>query len=250
MSTSAAGRSLIASVREAGAGCPHCAAEVATGDRVVICQACGTVHHEACWGDRGGCGSYACAPARRPEIVSAATEPVLLITQADLGRAIPLRDAGLPHRAAPPGSRTWSPGLAVEAEHRQAQDQPPGDRLAGLRHRGDSSPCSGSITGLVAVVLALFAMSGIRTSRPARGLAGGLRLLAGNPRRGRLGDPPGDGPSRIPSSRPISWNPSRLRTWRRSRSSRRPSSAPCGPTCSSSGASGCRSWAARRSDRE
>ena len=157
MSTSAAGRSLIASMREAGASCPHCAAEVATGDRVVICQACGTVHHESCWIERAACGSYACAPARRPEIATNATEPILLITAADLGRAIPLREAGQPHPAAPPGGRTWSPAATPA--------RPGTSRLAiaSLVCAIAGIPLFGVVTGLVAVVLALFAIGGIRT---------------------------------------------------------------------------------------
>ena len=105
-------------MREAGAACPHCAADVATGDPVVVCQACGTVHHEACWADAGRLRLVCLRPARRPEIAANATEPVLLITQAELGRAIPLRDAGLPHRAGPPGSRTRSPDATGRSHDR------------------------------------------------------------------------------------------------------------------------------------
>jgi hypothetical protein len=167
LSTSA-GRSLIASVREAGAGCPRCVAEVATGDRVVICQACGTVHHEACWSERGGCGSYACAPARRPEIVANAAEPVLLITQADLGRAIPLREAALPLRATPPGSPTRGP--ASPSPRAPARTRTSRLAIASLACAvAGIIPLFGLVTGLVAVVLALFAMSGIR-SHAQRGI--------------------------------------------------------------------------------
>jgi S1-C subfamily serine protease len=161
VSTSADGRSLIASMREAGAGCPHCAAEVATGDPVVICRACGTVHHQPCWTERAGCGSYACAPARRPEIVANATEPVLLITEADLGRAIPLREAGLPHRAARPDARTWDPDVPGS---KRPPARPATSRLAiaSLICALAGIPLFGLVTGLVAVVLALCAMGGIR----------------------------------------------------------------------------------------
>ena len=98
----------MATVREAGAGCPHCAAEIAAGDPVVVCQACGTVHHQTCWGERAGCGSYSCAPARRPEIATDPTEPVLLITQAEIERAIPLR-------AASPESRSRNPAAPSQS---------------------------------------------------------------------------------------------------------------------------------------
>src|SRR5215475_7619325 len=95
------GRSLAASAREAGVGCPHCAVDVAVGDPVTVCQACGTVHHQSCWTARGGCGSYHCAPARRTDLATHGTEPVLLITAADIDRAIPMGVGALPHRAGP-----------------------------------------------------------------------------------------------------------------------------------------------------
>ena len=97
------GRSLIASAREAGVGCPHCAVDVAVGDPVVVCQACGTVHHESCWGARGGCGSYSCARRGGPSSRRTASEPVLLITAAELDRAIPMSRRADCRTARPPG---------------------------------------------------------------------------------------------------------------------------------------------------
>ncbi len=96
-------------------------------------------------------------PARRPEIVANATEPVLLITTADLGRAIPLRDAGLPHRTGPPGT-PGTPGARTPPRSRTSRlaIASLGFALAGL------IPLFGLVTGLIAVVLALFAISGIR----------------------------------------------------------------------------------------
>ena len=38
-------RSLIACPREVGSECPHCAVEIVLGDPIMVCQACGTVHH-------------------------------------------------------------------------------------------------------------------------------------------------------------------------------------------------------------
>ena len=56
-------RSLIACPREVGAECPYCAAEIVLGDPIMVCQACGTVHHRSCWRVHGRCGAYSCAPA-------------------------------------------------------------------------------------------------------------------------------------------------------------------------------------------
>ncbi len=94
------GRPQTASVREAGVGCPHCAVDIAAGDAVVVCRACGTVHHQGCWEAGGGCGSYNCAPARRPGLSQDHVGPVLQITAAEIDRAIPMAGAGLPHRMA------------------------------------------------------------------------------------------------------------------------------------------------------
>ncbi|MHB1561998.1 MAG: trypsin-like peptidase domain-containing protein [Isosphaeraceae bacterium] len=94
------GRPQTASVREAGVGCPHCAVDIATGDAVVVCRVCGTVHHDRCWEAARGCGSYNCAPARRPELAQDHVGPVLQITAAEIDRAIPMANAGLPYRMA------------------------------------------------------------------------------------------------------------------------------------------------------
>ena len=45
----AGAKSMIACPREVGSECPHCAAEIVLGDPIMVCQACGTVHHRACW---------------------------------------------------------------------------------------------------------------------------------------------------------------------------------------------------------
>lgn len=109
------GRPQTASSREAGVGCPHCAVDVAVGDAVVICRSCGTVHHEGCWEGRGGCGSYNCAPARRPELAQEYAGPVLQITSAEIDRAIPMAGAGLPHRQATGGSAGTGAGVGPMA---------------------------------------------------------------------------------------------------------------------------------------
>ncbi len=136
------GRSLAASAREAGVGCPHCAVDVALGDPVVVCQACGTVHHEACWSARGGCGSYCLRPR---EAARSRGEPCRAGVADHRGGPRPSRPArrrraatprrdrrGRPRRPDPiPRRRRGRPGLEP------GQDQPAGDRLPDLRHRRD-----------------------------------------------------------------------------------------------------------------
>ncbi len=96
--------------------------------------------------------------------MSDTSEPVLSITSAELERAIPLRDAGLPLRAGPAGSRTWTPASPARSSH-DPKGKPRMSRLAIA-----SFVCAvagillfGIVTGLVAVVLALFSMGGIRS---------------------------------------------------------------------------------------
>ena len=126
------GRSLVASVREAGVGCPHCAADVALGDPVVVCQACGTVHHEACWDDRAAAARIPAPRRGGPRSRRTDAEPVLLITAAELDRAIPLNVGGLPHRAAiaagDPDGRTRSPTAPPRAAAARAGSRPAGWR--------------------------------------------------------------------------------------------------------------------------
>lgn len=87
MNTPAA-RPLIACAREVGSECPYCPVEIVLGDPIMVCQACGTVHHRTCWRRFECCGSYSCAPARRQP--SVASEPVLAISMEDIERAAPL----------------------------------------------------------------------------------------------------------------------------------------------------------------
>jgi S1-C subfamily serine protease len=157
-------------------GCPHCSIDVAVGDPVVVCQACGTVHHEPCWQTRDGCGSYHCAPARRPELASNRTEPVLLITAAEIDRAIPMGAGGLPHRA---GAAMAGPDGRV----RGVMSSSPGGRgsnrvkisrmaIASLVCAIAGIPLFGLVTGLVAALLGVLALGAIHSgARRGIGLA-------------------------------------------------------------------------------
>jgi Trypsin-like peptidase domain/Prokaryotic RING finger family 1 len=169
------GRSLAASPREAGVGCPHCSIEVAVGDPVVVCQACGTVHHQSCWQARGGCGSYHCAPARRPELASNRSEPVLLITAAEIDRAIPMGAGGRPHRAG-------AVALGPDGRMRGPVPSSPGGRgsnrvkisrlaIASLACAIAGIPLA-LVGGLVAVLLGILALGAIHSgARRGIGLA-------------------------------------------------------------------------------
>jgi S1-C subfamily serine protease len=151
---------MLACAREAGSGCPYCAGEVALGDPIMVCQACGTVHHRACWRQNGRCGSYTCAPARRD--LKGAGEPVLTISTDELDRAAPLPSARpsafpapafVPRRSAP---RTGTNRLAIAA------------LVCGLV----GIPFVGFATGLAAIVLGALALGAIRdTNQKGLGLA-------------------------------------------------------------------------------
>lgn len=155
---------LIAGERETGVACPHCRAALAPGDEVAQCSACGMVHHHDCWKARGGCGSYACAPARSPSAPS--VEATLRITEDDLAAAAPLpapaRDIG-----------------------RMVTPRPP-EACAGGRNRLATAALVCGLIGLVlggttaipAIVLGCIAIATIQRNRQ-RGLAkaaGGIVL--------------------------------------------------------------------------
>ena len=159
-------RSLIACPREVGADCPHCEVEIALGDPIMVCHACGTVHHRACWRDHERCGSYSCAPGRRPSLARETTEPVMTITRLDLERAVPLPTA--------------SPRVQFAATGALVADAAPRCPSPGVNPLAIASlVCAlagillfGIITGLVAVVLGVLALSSIRaTSQRGLGLA-------------------------------------------------------------------------------
>jgi S1-C subfamily serine protease len=160
-------RSLIACPREVGAECPRCAAEIALGDPIMVCQACGTVHHRLCWKEHGRCGSYSCAPARRPALERAISEPTLTITQLDLDRAVPLAAAGprVRYANASDVGRGATAANAPSGINRLA--------IASLVCAIAGIPFFGVITGLVAILLGVLALAAIRTTAQ-RGL--GLAL--------------------------------------------------------------------------
>lgn len=52
--------------------CPICQSGVGPSERVKTCPCCQITHHEACWGEVGGCSTYGCpeAPAQTKEPVA------------------------------------------------------------------------------------------------------------------------------------------------------------------------------------
>ncbi|HIQ22933.1 MAG TPA: DUF4190 domain-containing protein [Planctomycetes bacterium] len=147
-----------ATEREAGVHCPHCDATIIVGQTLVDCPSCGAVHHAACWGEHGGCGTYQCAPARRQ--LEPNVQPAIRITAADVDRAVPLpkpQSHSTPPPILPP-ARQPEPaernGLAVAAFV---------VALAGI-------VLFGPVTGLVAIVLGALALGAIH-QKGQRGMA-------------------------------------------------------------------------------
>jgi S1-C subfamily serine protease len=146
----------IAGDREAGVACPFCGDTVQRGEPISICQACGTVHHEPCWADRG-CGSYACAPPRRDE--GEYLLPTLTISGHDLESVNPLAATrSFPDHAVAAQTPNYARtnGLAIAALV---------CAIAGI-------PFFGLLTGLVAILLGSLAIGAIRsTGQRGNGLA-------------------------------------------------------------------------------
>ncbi|HOK54841.1 MAG TPA: RING finger protein [Armatimonadota bacterium] len=45
--------------------CPVCNAPIQPGTPVKQCDACGVVHHAACWSKNGGCGTFRCTGVKQ-----------------------------------------------------------------------------------------------------------------------------------------------------------------------------------------
>lgn len=154
----ASARSLIACPREVGSECPHCGDEIVLGDAIMVCQACGTVHHRGCWKEQARCGSYSCAPARRPLLQGETHQPVLTITEFDLERAVPLPPVA--PRAPYAAPTQFIRGAAATAAPEGVNGLAIASFVCGLA----GIPLLGLITGLVAAFLGAFALASIRSS--------------------------------------------------------------------------------------
>lgn len=49
------------------ATCPICQSAIAAGEVCVTCPGCDLVHHQECWSEIGGCGTFGCRQAPAPD---------------------------------------------------------------------------------------------------------------------------------------------------------------------------------------
>lgn len=141
--------------------CPCCQGTVREGEEVVVCRACATVHHQACWAAAGGCGSYICAPGRREGNTPLNAD--LKISWSDLHGAAPLPVAGPRTIPVPPSSPPRTSRLAI----------------ASLICAVAGIPFFGLITGMVAVLLGSLALGSIRGTRNRGVVLSVLGILLG-----------------------------------------------------------------------
>jgi S1-C subfamily serine protease len=152
--------SRIAGEREAGSACPGCHGKILFDDPIMVCQACGSIHHQACWTAGNGCGSYTCAPAHRDWDTKPAAP--LKISVEDLAEAKPL--AAAPRFVAPP--------IAPPLPSKPTKGKTNRLAIAALVCGILGIPLFGVLTGLVAVVLGSLAVGALRhTHQKGTGLA-------------------------------------------------------------------------------
>lgn len=154
-----------AELRDVGAACPHCQRLVEIRDRVVACSMCGAVHHEACWMQHDGCGTYECAPNRR--VLSEGRQAEIRITASEIDGAVPLPKpvrAGIGNVS--PISYSPRPGVATPGTLNRLAVASAVVAFAGI-------VLAGFVTGIVAVVMAAFALGQIQKSGQ-RGTAWGI----------------------------------------------------------------------------
>jgi hypothetical protein len=157
----------VAGEREALVSCPWCRCTTAVGESVRRCDKCGTVHHAECWDRRGGCGAYACVPARHESFPE--ETPRLRITDDDLDRSRP-QTIVIPHGAE----------LSRSAWGEETRQKRPWSRLCVVSFVISliSIPAFGLLTGWISVLLGCI---GLVLRRPKqRGLAlGSLSVVIG-----------------------------------------------------------------------
>ena len=159
--------------RDVGASCPHCQRIIESHDRVVACSECGAVHHEPCWAAHDGCGTYDCAPARR--ILSLGQQAEIRITAGELDAVVPLRKPVRPSAGAfSPMDYSPRPGVATPGTTNKLAVASSIVAMLGI-------PLVGFVTGVVAVVMGVFALGQIQKSGQRGtvwGIAGVLLGLA------------------------------------------------------------------------
>jgi S1-C subfamily serine protease len=119
---------------------------VRQGEELVVCQACGSVHHACCWETGGGCGSYTCIPARRDP--SASATAVWRITAQEIEQAAPLVVVR------PPAASIPAPAPPLPRTNRLA--------LASFLCALAGIPLFGVLTGLVAILLGSLSIGALR----------------------------------------------------------------------------------------
>lgn len=160
-------RSFPAGEREAIVRCPPCGSPIVRGELVTTCPACGTVHHSECWTRNGGCGTYACAPARRESIPS--DIGVMRVTLDDIQRA-PARVVYVAEHGAQLSRIAW----AAEKDVGRTRSRM---CLASFIAALISIPAFGALTGWIAVLLGVIGLVGRRPRERGIGLAVGGVLI-------------------------------------------------------------------------
>ena len=155
----------IAEPRDVGAACPHCSQLIESSDRVVACPKCGAVHHEACWLEQDGCGTYDCAPVRR--VLADGQQPEIRISASELDGASPLPKP-IPPRTGAVAAMAYSPrpGVATPGTLNRLAVASAIVAFAGI-------VLAGFVTGVVAMIMAAFALGQIQKSGQ-RGTAWGV----------------------------------------------------------------------------
>jgi len=62
---------------QTGATCPICQSPIAAEEMAVTCPKCDQIHHQECWAEIGGCGTYGCEQAPAVEKGATAAQPPL-----------------------------------------------------------------------------------------------------------------------------------------------------------------------------
>lgn len=137
------------------------------GELVAACPACGTVHHTGCWTQNGGCGTYACAPARRDASALSGgptATGVMRVTADDMARA-PVRVASVAEHGAALSRAAWSAEKAAPVRWNRVC-------VAAFIAALISIPAFGLFTGWIAVIIGIV---GLVARKPReRGLALGI----------------------------------------------------------------------------
>lgn len=64
-----------------GSVCPFCRMEIRQGDLIIVCPACGEVHHKECWEENQGCTTFGCSEqffvAQRTTGAMSQPEPII-----------------------------------------------------------------------------------------------------------------------------------------------------------------------------